>query len=157
MSPFKLTRSALALSLTLGLLAAPALAENESLDALEAEATLSQQVALAPSVDRDASLLPGSKRETIAAVTVPEVGPRVARTVLPKYPSFAVKARLQGMVFARVLVDENGEVAKVGQVKGHAMFQDAVKVAARQWQFTPARQGAKAVRTWVTVPFSFEL
>ena len=157
MSFIKFTRSAFALSLSLGLLAVPALAENEALDALETEATLSQQVALAPSVDRDDSLLPESKRESIAAVSVPEVAPKVARTVLPEYPSFAVKARLQGMVFARVLVDENGQVAKVGQVKGHALFQDAVKMAARQWQFTPARQGNKAVSTWVTVPFSFEL
>ena len=160
MSPFKLIRKAAVFSLALGLLAAAptqSLAEIDEPLAAEIESTLSQPIALAPSADGDADFLPQAKKETIAAVSVPEVAPQVASRVLPTYPEFARKARLQGMVFARVLVDERGKVAKVGDVEGHAIFRDAVKVAAEKWEFTPAKQGDRPVRSWVTVPFSFEM
>jgi len=160
MSRFKFIRSAAVLSLALGLLAAAptqSLAEINEPIAAEIESTFSQPIALAPSADGDGDFLPQAKKETIAAVSVPEIAPQVASRVLPAYPAFARKARLQGMVFARILVDESGKVAKVGGVEGNAIFHDAVKVAAEKWEFTPAKQGDKPVRSWVTVPFSFEM
>jgi TonB family protein len=132
-------------------------AEISDADALEAAATVQITVALAPDVDRDEVFVPMGKQEMVASLTVPERAPVATTTVLPNYPAFAQHNRLQGMVFARILVDASGRVAQIGKVKGHAAFHEAVKTAAAQWEFAPARQGKVAVKTWVTVPFSFEL
>jgi len=115
------------------------------------------QVAAVPDADRDENILPRSKRETIAAVTVPEVSPKIRLAVAPKYPAFARQARVQGMVYARVLVDQNGKVVRIARIEGQSIFRQAVEEAAQKWEFYPAMQGTLAVRTWVTLPFSFEL
>ncbi|MBT4496652.1 MAG: TonB family protein, partial [Gemmatimonadetes bacterium] len=123
--------------------------------ALESPAPI--QVAAVPGADRDENILPRSKQATIAAVTVPEVSPKIRLAVAPKYPAFARQARVQGMVYARVLVDRNGKVVRVASVEGQSIFKKAVEKAAQKWEFYPAMQGTLAVRTWVTLPFSFEL
>ena len=132
-------------------------AEITAEEALDTPAPVEQSVALAPDLDRDQAFVPASKQEMVASLSVPEHAPVPTNTVLPAYPAFAQRNRLQGMVCARILVDASGHVARVGSVKGHAVFHDAVRTAAAQWQFAPARQGKVAVKTWVTVPFSFEL
>jgi TonB family protein len=123
--------------------------------ALESPAPI--QVAAVPGADRNEDILPRSKQETIAAVTVPEVSPKIRLAVAPKYPTFARQARIQGMVYARVLIDQNGKVVRVARMKGQSIFHQAVEAAAQKWEFYPAMQGTLAVRTWVTLPFSFEL
>lgn len=123
--------------------------------ALESPAPI--QVAAVPGADRNENILPRSKQETIAAVTVPEVSPKIRLAVAPKYPAFARQARLQGMVYARVLVDQNGKVVRVARMEGQSIFHQVVEEAAQKWEFYPAMQGTLAVRTWVILPFSFEL
>lgn len=118
---------------------------------------LTPPVTVAPDLQREDTFLPQNKLETIASLVVPESAPTVVRRVLPAYPAFARLARLRGMVYARLLVDETGKVVQVGQIRGHVAFREAVKAAACEWEFAPARQGSLAVRAWVTVPFSFEL
>ena len=115
------------------------------------------QVALAPSADREDDFLPEGKKETIAAVTVPEVSPQIRQAVLPRYPVFAREGKIQGTAQVRVLVDREGKVAAVGRVRGQSVFHQAVKEAVEKWEFYPAMQGTLAVKSWVTLPFSFEL
>ena len=115
------------------------------------------QVALAPSADRKDDFLPEGKKETIAAVTVPEVAPQIRQAVLPRYPVFAREGKIQGTAQVRVLVDREGKVAAVGRVRGQSVFRQAVKEAVEKWEFYPAMQGTLAVKSWVTLPFSFEL
>lgn len=149
-------RSIVALSLALGLVTAASQVRADALST-ERETTLSEPVALAPSIDENEAFLPESKRETMAQVAVAEIAPKIKKQVLPNYPKFAQNGRIQGVVFARVLVDENGKVAQVGRIEGQKVFHQAVKTAAKKWEFTPAMQGELAVRSWVTVPFSFEM
>lgn len=146
-----LTAAALAAGLVLS---GPAQAGNAPLEIAAEPATV---LAMAPDLQADDDFLPQSKLETIASLTVPENAPQVVRRVLPAYPAFARLARLRGMVYARLLIDETGKVVQVGQIRGHAAFREVVKAAAREWEFSPARQGDLAVKAWVTVPFSFEL
>jgi protein TonB len=131
-------------------------AHSQSAPAVTDGATPESLVAVAPAPQDDDPFLPQNKLETIASLAVPERAPTAVRRVLPAYPVFARLARLRGMVYARLLVDETGKVVQVGQIRGHAAFREAVKTAARQWEFAPARQGDLAVRAWVMVPFSFE-
>jgi len=128
-------------------------AENQAVP----ESTAVVRIALAPTEDRDAIFLPESKRETIAALSVPEIAPQVRQWVLPEFPVFARKARIQGTVYARVLIDPEGKVARVVRIEGQAVFHEAVRKAVQQWEFVPARQGSLSVRTWIMLPFSFEL
>lgn len=111
--------------------------------------------ALAP--DGETALLPLDKLNKIAGLSVPEVAPQARVKVLPTYPTLAQQARIQGTVFVRILVDTEGKVERVGQIKGHVVFHEAVAKAADQWQFEPAKQGELPVKAWVNVPFSFKL
>ena len=107
--------------------------------------------------DGETPLLPQGKLAKIAAVAVPETAPHAKVRVLPDYPVLAQKARIEGKVFARVLVNTEGKVERVGQIKGHVVFHKAVAEVADQWQFEPAKQGELPVKAWVNVPFSFKL
>ena len=140
---------------TLARLAAPAAAPLVKGDPAQFPAPI--QVAIAPTADEGETFLPQSKQETIATLSVPEIAPLVKRHVLPQYPVFAHQARIQGMVYARVLIDASGKVVQVAKIEGQSIFHRAVEAAVRQWEFIPARQGSLAVRSWVTLPFSFEM
>jgi protein TonB len=141
-----------AAALAAGVFAGPAQAEDEAQVAQDSAAVLA-----ALTTGSDALPLPESKQQTMAALSVPELAPQVKKQVLPQYPSLARQARIQGVVYARILVNEHGRVAQVGRIQGQAIFRKAVEQAARQWEFTPAQQGDRPVKAWVNVPFSFEL
>jgi len=119
------------------------------------DSTTIEVAALSP--DNKTVLLPQSKLQQIAAVTAPEIAPRLQKSAAAEFPALALKARIQGVVYARVLVDENGKVAQLGKIKGHAIFHESVATAAQKLHFAPAMQGDKAVKAWVSVPFSFEM
>jgi protein TonB len=74
-----------------------------------------------------------------------------------EYPQVAVEGNIQGKVTARVLVNADGNVEKVGSLSGPDVFYDEVKDKAKNLQFTPGLQNNKPVKVWVTVPFSFKL
>jgi TonB family protein len=148
MSPSKSIRIAAVSSMVLGLAAASLGAAQSPSDSV---------LALVPATDPVKVLLPHGKLDDIAAVTAREIAPRVVRHVLPVYPENARQARLQGIVSARVLVDARGKVARVGRLRGQAIFHEAVRTAVQQWEFTPASQGDRPVSTWLTLSFSFEL
>lgn len=83
--------------------------------------------------------------------------PEVLHRVEPPYPYIALRARIAGKVWVRVLVDEKGRVERLGKIVGHPAFHENAAAAAKQWRFSPALQGGQPARTWVRVPFSFEL
>ena len=120
-------------------------AEESRLDSASVEVA-----ALTP--DTQKALLPQGKLAQIAAVAAPEVAPQLQKGVAAEFPELAKKARILAVVYARVLVDENGRVAQLGKIKGHAVFHESVASAAQKLQFAPAMQGDKAVKAWVSVP-----
>lgn len=145
--------------LVLGAASGPLAADAQTLteDQLRAVPVSEEALVLAPTAGRDQQFLPADKRALVASMTVPEQPPVPTRTVLPAYPSVAQRSRLQGTVCARVLVDTSGQVARVGRISGHRVFHAAVRQAAAQWRFAPARQGQLPVQTWVTLPFDFQM
>ena len=58
-----------------------------------------------------------------------------------------------------MFVDEKGSVIRVAIAKGsgNAAMDSAAAEAAWKCTYTPARQGDKAVRLWVSRPFRFNL
>ncbi len=87
-----------------------------------------------------------------------EVKPKVVKQVEPEYPELARKAGIEGRVFVKVLVNEQGRVDTVIVLKAtNPIFIKPAVAAAKQFVFTPGRQRDKPVKVWVAIPFIFRL
>lgn len=75
-----------------------------------------------------------------------------------EYPQFAIRATIQGRVYVRAYVNENGDVEKVELVKGISggCDEEAMK-AVKETKFKPGRQRGKAVKVQVVIPVLFKL
>jgi protein TonB len=81
------------------------------------------------------------------------------RSPAPRYPDAARRAGQQGTVTLRVLVTREGLPARVGVEKssGSPYLDNAAVEAVKAWRFTPARQGAERIESWMLVPVVFRL
>lgn len=74
------------------------------------------------------------------------------------YPEIAKRAGVQGRVYLKAFVDENGIVKKVEILKGiGAGCDEAAVKAVMQTKFNPGRQRGKAVKVQVSIPIKFVL
>ncbi|MCP5061101.1 MAG: TonB family protein [Ignavibacteriae bacterium] len=74
------------------------------------------------------------------------------------YPEIAVRAGVQGRVFVKAFVDENGNVFKAELIKGIGAGCDESAIAAvLKTKFKPGKQRGKAVRVQVSIPILFKL
>lgn len=77
----------------------------------------------------------------------------------PVYPVASRRLGEEGKVVLRVHVSAEG-TARAVEVKQSCGFQrldEAAKAAVEQWRFVPARRGADAIDSWVSVPIVFSL
>jgi periplasmic protein TonB len=78
----------------------------------------------------------------------------------PHYPTYARRARMQGTVILRVLVDAGGHPVQV-QVEhssGHPVLDRAARrQVAAKWLFKPAQVKGQATPAWALVPVQFRL
>jgi TonB family protein len=95
-----------------------------------------------------------------------DVQPVPIKTVTPKYPELARRAGVEGTVWLKVLVSDEGKVKDVSVIKVSSNLKnrgtpvglpEAAMEAARQWTFKPAMLDNKPVQLWVTIPFAFKL
>jgi protein TonB len=75
----------------------------------------------------------------------------------PEYPAVAVRRNAEGVVELRLLVDEDGRVAKLEVVKAVDLLTDAAVEAVRRWTFRPARKHGVPVKMWIAQPVEFRL
>lgn len=74
------------------------------------------------------------------------------------YPEIAKRAGVQGRVFVKAFVDENGNVVKVELLKGiGAGCDEAAMKAVQETKFTPGKQRGKPVKVQVSIPVVFRL
>ena len=74
------------------------------------------------------------------------------------YPEIAKRAGVQGRVFVKAYVDENGGVVKVELLKGiGAGCDEAAMEAVKNTKFTPGKQRGKSVKVQVSIPIVFKL
>lgn len=59
----------------------------------------------------------------------------LVKRVSPSYPAEAVRARIQGEVTVRIIVNGKGEVVDACAKDGHALFREPAVDAARRWEF----------------------
>lgn len=74
------------------------------------------------------------------------------------YPPEAKQSGIQGRVFVKAFVDEEGNVVKTEVIKGAHPLLDSVAVKAIQdTKFNPGRVNGEAVKVQVSIPIQFKL
>ncbi len=76
-----------------------------------------------------------------------------------KYPRMAQRAGVGGKVFARFIVNEEGEMSDIQIIKGigYGCDEEALRVLKKGWKWNPGRQKGKRVRVRMVLPISFTL
>jgi protein TonB len=83
--------------------------------------------------------------------------PEVLTRAAPVYPEAARKARIEGTVVVRGLVDRDGRVRDVRVTKSIPGLDQAAEDCVRQWTFKPAMAKGSPVAVWVAIPVKFTL
>jgi TonB family protein len=92
---------------------------------------------------------------SIGAVSSPPV---LIHKVEPEFSEAARKARFNGTVVLRVVIDENGTPTRIEVLRTPGLGLDERAVASvAQWRFRPGRKEGKAVPVWATVEVNFSL
>ncbi len=81
------------------------------------------------------------------------------RNSAPAYPQASRRRGEEGLVILRVRVGVNGRASEiqVAQSSGHPRLDRAAEDAVARWRFEPAREGDRAIDSWVRVPVAFRL
>lgn len=75
-----------------------------------------------------------------------------------KYPKAAISRRVEGRVFIKFIVDENGKVKEPEIVKDiGAGCGDAAIEAIQKVKFIPGKMAGKAVNVYFTLPVTFQI
>jgi TonB family protein len=96
--------------------------------------------------------------EDLATVTPPSLIPE--SDINPFYPEAALDARAEGSVILRLLIGRDGAVSRAELMRTDRPgvgFEEAAKVAAKQWRYEPARIGERAIEYCVEVTLRFLL
>ena len=104
-------------------------------------------------------LSPIEMRAPASPRSLPFVPAAYRETPLPSYPTAAREQGLEGVVVLGVLVGVNGRAVEIAvrTSSGARALDDAAVDAVTRWRFSPAREGRKAVESWVEVPLKFAL
>jgi protein TonB len=82
-----------------------------------------------------------------------------ASPMQPRYPPASVRAREEGTVTLRVLVDASGvpQRVEIARSSGHARLDASAKESVERARFRPVMQNGVAVPAWGIVPIAFRL
>ncbi len=85
--------------------------------------------------------------------------PSLIHCEVPNYPQLALEAGLEGTVYVKVLVSEDGRVLSAEVIRSDVLpaMEKAALEAAMRCRFKPARQQTTRVRASVVIPFHFRL
>jgi len=84
--------------------------------------------------------------------------PVMIKAPVPVYPEKAKMQAIEGKVFLKLLIDENGNVAKAKIDKGiNPLLDKSALEAVKSAKFSPALINDKPVRVWVVLPVAFKM
>ena len=83
--------------------------------------------------------------------------PKAVRQTKPQYPQEAFVKKIEGIVEVEFVIDSQGQVQSARVVKSIPMLDAAAIACIRQWLFTPARKGGRAVSTIARAPVAFRI
>ena len=87
-----------------------------------------------------------SAAETVAN-DAPEMPAKLLKAANPVYPPDAMRSYITGDVKAEVVVDASGRVGEVKVLSGPQALREAAVDALKQYEYAPATQGGKAVKS----------
>jgi len=88
----------------------------------------------------------------------PDVVPVLLTMTVPRYPDIALRQKISGTVWVRVLVDQKGKVTSANVQKSDAeILNQAALEAARKCLFTPGMYRKRTIAAWVSIPIEFKL
>ena len=76
-------------------------------------------------------------------------------SVLPKYPSIARQAGVEGNVVVDTVVDKTGNVASMKVVSGPLMLRQPALDALRQWKYEPSKLNGQPISVEMIVSIQF--
>ena len=99
--------------------------------------------------------------DTVVEFVNCQTPPTVVSIPSLRYPEMARIAGIEGRVFVRVLISEDGRAMKANVVKripsdGTMFDQEAIRIA-METKYTPGIQNGRKVRVWMTIPVRFTL
>jgi protein TonB len=83
--------------------------------------------------------------------------PRAVRQTKPQYPQEAFVKKIEGIVEVEFVIDAQGQVQSARVVKSIPMLDAAAIACIKQWIFTPAKKGGRAVATIARAPVAFRI
>lgn len=103
----------------------------------------------------------GTGGDTVVEFVNCQTPPTVVSIPSLRYPEMARIAGIEGRVFVRVLISEDGRAMKANVVKripsdGTMFDQEAIRIA-METKYTPGIQNGRKVRVWMTIPVRFTL
>jgi protein TonB len=99
--------------------------------------------------------LPATSSESVIEVAAVEY----LQAPAPRYPVMARRARAQGVVLVRVMIDTEGRPCdvRVNRSSGFQLLDNAAREAVQHWVFKPHRENGIARNALVTIPIEFSL
>ncbi len=79
------------------------------------------------------------------------------RIATPEYPRAALKAKREGTVRVRILVNKIGNVEEVEFLKGPEIFRKAAVTAANQYRYRPGKHQGHKRKVWAIIDIEFKL
>jgi TonB family protein len=88
-----------------------------------------------------------------------DVTPKPKTKISPVYPEEARKAGIDGAVYVKVLIDENGEIIKTEITKssGVASLDNSALESLKDAKFSAGKKDGKPVKVWITLPIKYAL
>jgi TonB family protein len=84
--------------------------------------------------------------------------PQIKKIFPPKYPEQAKHSGIEGVVYVKILVNEDGKPTKSVVIRSDSeIFNQPALDAAMKFEFTPAVKDNRDISIWVVVPFKFKL
>jgi protein TonB len=125
----------------------------------------SENVAVPPTPIADTTPAPTDSAATTPATNDADIGGGATRTLAyatplqPRYPPASVRAREQGTVMLRVLVDQAGvpQRVEIARSSGHARLDAVARESVMHARFRPVMRNGEATSAWGLVPIEFRL
>jgi protein TonB len=125
----------------------------------------SEIVAVPTTLIADAAPADSASTATTSATNDADIGGGATRTLAyatplqPRYPPASVRAREQGTVMLRVLVDQTGvpQQVEIARSSGHARLDAAARESVMHARFRPVMRNGEATSAWGLVPIAFRL
>lgn len=85
------------------------------------------------------------------------VKPVLLNSIVPKYPEFARKSGVQGLVVVQFVINKEGIPENLNVIRGPALLHKAAKDAIAKYRYSPARMGELPVSIRQQVPIWFRI